>query len=140
MKRQHHGEGHSRLNNIWNGMRSRCRNANHKDYKYYGGRGIKVCEEWNNYINFRDWSLANGYDDCLTIDRIDVNKDYSPSNCRWVDRMTQMNNFSKNIVVDFNNESHTISDWSKILNIPYGVLYYRIKHNWKLEKAFNKEE
>lgn len=75
-------------------MRHRCANSNDASYKYYGGRGITVCEEWGDYERFRNWALANGYDpnapqgEC-TIDRIDVNGNYEPSNCRWVDMKTQ---------------------------------------------------
>ena len=93
-----HGESKSRLYVIWCGMINRCEVPSHTGYKHYGGRGIKVCDEWrNDYTAFRDWALANGYDenaergDC-TIDRIDVNGNYEPSNCRWADWSTQMKN------------------------------------------------
>jgi hypothetical protein len=82
--RKHGGMG-TRLYNIWKGMKKRCNNSNEPCYKYYGGKGIKVCDEWQvNFIAFRDWALNNGYADNLTIDRIDSDKNYEPSNCRWV--------------------------------------------------------
>lgn len=96
-----HGETRTRLYRVWSGMRERCQrcqNKNHISYYLYGGRGISVCEEWDNsYIAFRDWALGNGYDvtakrgEC-TLDRIDVNKGYSPDNCRWVSMRVQSNN------------------------------------------------
>ena len=84
-----HGESHdhkTRLYNIWVHMRNRCNNPNREAYKWYGGKGVKVCEEWNEYSNFKEWAMANGYDDGMTIDRIDATKDYCPSNCRWLSK------------------------------------------------------
>ena len=86
-----------RLYIIWKGMRARCLNPNHKNYKNYGGRGIKIAPEWDDFKTFYDWSFENGYNldakrgEC-TIDRIDVNGNYTPNNCRWVDMKTQTNN------------------------------------------------
>lgn len=88
-----HGMSNTRLHRIWKAMHTRCYNSNFFAFKYYGGRGIKVCDEWlHNFQAFHDWSMANGYQDNLTIDRIDANGNYEPSNCRWLTMAEQNQN------------------------------------------------
>lgn len=138
-----HNKSKTRLYKVWMDMRCRCNYKQGQDFKRYGGRGIKVCDEWlNNFQAFYDWALANGYkEDALkgkcTLDRIDVNGDYCPKNCRFVSSKTQANNRTSNRVITYNNESHTLAEWSEILGIKYETLSARInKYKWSVEQAF----
>lgn len=121
-----HKESRSRLYRAWIGIKGRCNNCKSKDYSYYGGRGIKVCPEWDkSYLAFRDWALASGYRDDLTIDRIDVNGSYCPENCRWVDMKTQMNNTRANRKITQNGETRTLAEWAERTGIAYETIRYR---------------
>lgn len=113
-----HGMTNSRLYNIWHGSKERCQNKNSKDYKNYGGRGIRMCHEWeNSFQNFYDWAISHGYKENLTIDRINVNGDYCPGNCRWVDIKTQNQNKRKNVNITINKETKCSAEWERILGI-----------------------
>lgn len=126
-----------RLYDIWHGMKNRCYNHRYKKYYCYGGRGIIICEEWKNNFNvFYNWAIKNGYKENLSIDRIDVNGNYEPSNCRWTNAKTQANNRTNNNIIFYNNQSHTLSEWSEILKINRSTLWYRIKRGWTIERAF----
>lgn len=131
-----HGGTGTRLHSIWSGMRTRCNNPNDANYLLYGARGITICDEWNDFTVFRDWAYSHGYDDELTIDRIDCNGNYEPDNCRWVDIVTQANNTRSNHMIEYEGESHTMAEWSRIMNIPYHRLKDRInKCGWDVERA-----
>ena len=107
-----------RIGHIFNSMKRRCYNENDKNYKWYGAKGIKICDEWlNNPKLFEEWSLQNGYTDELTIDRIDEDKDYSPDNCRWITHIENAKYKSTTSMIEVNGEVHTGKDWSKILGL-----------------------
>ena len=125
-----------KLAKVLYGIRERCNNPNHKEYKNYGGRGIKVCEEWDNLNNFREWALNSGYREGLTIDRINVNGNYEPNNCRWVSMKVQQNNRRNNHYITYRGETHTLMEWSEITGINYDCLKTRINTlKWSIEKA-----
>lgn len=118
----------ARLSNIYSGMLMRCYHKNNKDYKYYGGKGIKVCDEWkNSKQNFINWALNNNYKFNLTIDRIDNNGNYEPSNCRWVDMKTQQNNRTNNKKFYYNGEYLTLSEIANKGKINVSTLRSRIR-------------
>lgn len=133
-----HGFCKTRLYNIYCGMIGRCRNEKNPAYKYYGKRGITVCEEWQkDFVVFKDWAFANGYTDELSIDRIDVNKGYCPDNCRWVGNIEQQNNKRDNHFLECNGEIHTFSEWSRITGIRANLIYHRWAAGWKPEDILN---
>lgn len=132
-----HGEHNTRLNRIWRKMKNRCTNPSNTSYKNYGGRGITVCQEWaDSFETFRDWAMANGYRDALTIDREDVNGPYSPENCRWITNQKQQNNRRDNHYITFNGETRTITEWARLYNLSENALVHRIQRGWDVEKAF----
>lgn len=132
-----HGGNGTRLYSIWNDMRYRCNNPNVKAFKYYGGRNISVCDEWEkDFATFRDWAMANGYDDTLTIDRIDVNGNYEPSNCRWVDMKTQLRNTRRNIYIEYQEKQVSLAEAAELAGIEYGVIGNRYHRGNTGEKLF----
>ena len=132
-----HGKHETRLYSIYCAMKKRCYNKNYHQYKDWGGRGITICDEWlNDFMDFYNWSMSNGYQNNLTIDRIDNDKGYSPSNCRWVDMKTQRRNSRRIRNITINGETHCLKEWCEILNLNYGKVSQRInKLNWTYEKA-----
>lgn len=131
-----HGESRTRLYEVWENMIDRTTNPNNNKYQNYGGRGISVCDEWKEYINFSNWAKENGYNDSLTIDRIDVNGKYEPSNCRWATQQVQANNRTNNYYITWNDKTQSLKDWSRELNLTYDTLRSRLKRGWSVEKAF----
>ena len=121
---------------IWGGIKARCYNKNNKQYKYYGARGIIVCDEWtNDFVSFYNWAMANGYKEHLSIDRIDFNGNYEPTNCRWTTNKEQQRNKSNNRFITYKNETKILTDWCNELNISIATMSARLK-KLSIEKAF----
>lgn len=125
-----HGMYGTRLYHIWNGLSGRCLNEKNKDYPNYGGRGITVCDEWRNPGNFLNWAFLSGYNVGLTLDRIDVNKGYSPDNCRWVTPARQQRNKRNNRLIEYNNEIHCVAEWAEITGISRRTIESRLRYGW----------
>lgn len=131
-----HGERDTRLYNIFHKMQSRCYNPNYREHCYYSDRGIKVCDEWkDNYIAFRNWALNNGYADNLSIDRIDVNKGYSPDNCRWASSREQNRNKRNNVKITHDGKTMVLAAWCEELGLNYSTIEMRICRGWNPERA-----
>lgn len=122
-----HGKSNTRLYSIWCGMHSRCYNQNRRSYHHYGAKGITVCQEWHDYITFERWALANGYTDTLTIERLDVEGNYEPSNCCWISKSQQSDNRSTSLIYSYNGKTQNLMHWSKESGIKYSTLYARLK-------------
>lgn len=134
--RAKHGLRKKRLYNIWCGIKSRCYYEKNNRYSSYGGRGIKMCDEWkNDFSLFANWALKNGYNDTLSIDRIDVNGDYEPNNCRWATNKVQSENRTDNIICEINGKSAALSYWCDFYNKKYVTVYSRLKSGWTIEEA-----
>lgn len=126
-----HGMTGTRLWVIWSGMKSRCYYPHNVAYKSYGGRGIKVCSEWlHNFLAFHNWAVNNGYSDNLTIDRIDNNGNYEPSNCRWATYEEQECNRSDTVYLTVEGQTLSISEWSRRTGISGATLRWRIENGW----------
>lgn len=127
-----HLESRTKLHNTWTGMNNRCRHE-----KQYAGRGIKVCEEWSSYEKFARWARENGFRNDLTIDRIDVNGDYCPENCRWIPLGEQARNRTTTKWVEFQGRKMSLAEAAEIAGLPYKQVHFRLKHGWSVEKALN---
>lgn len=135
-----HGKSKTRLYRIWSHMRARCNNPKDAAFKHYGSKGIKVCDDWNNdYCNFEKWALENNYLDNLTIERIDVNGNYEPSNCKWIVLEEQAKNRTNNRKITMFGETKILQEWLKdnrIKNTNRFMVLYRLDNGWTPEEAF----
>ena len=127
---------YTRLGRIYHNMKTRCTNPNYDKYQYYGGKGISICDEWmKSYKVFEEWAITHGYNDDLTLDRIDTDGNYTPQNCRWVSRKDQANNRTSNHYITYNGETKTLQAWANQYGITSNTLYRRIRDGWPLNKA-----
>lgn len=129
----------TRLYNIYNLMLQRCYNEKATGYARYGGRGITVCSEWHEPENFFKWAQENGYADNLTLERINTDGNYAPSNCRWATIKEQQNNKSTNRFLTLNGATHTVSEWSEITGISRSAIRGRLARGWTVEQTLTKE-
>ena len=134
-KRRKHGESKTKFYKLWHGMIESCENPTNGSYKNYGAKGIKVCEEWHDYENFKNWALNKGYKEGLSIDRIDNYDNYYPENCRWVSFIEQQNNKRNNHYITYNNKTQTMTDWARELGINYQTIIARLKRGWTEQEA-----
>lgn len=133
-----HGLRNTRLYHTWCLMKQRCYNPNSNRYNTYGGKGIKICDEWlHDFKSFYDWALLNDYKDNLTIDRINNNGNYEPNNCHWVDYKTQANNRRTNRKITYKGRTENIIKWAELKGLDYSALLWRLNNNWGIEKALN---
>lgn len=132
-----HNLSRTRIYRIWAGLFQRCKNKNNPSYKDYGGRGICICEEWNDFENFVEWARQNGYEKKLTLDRIDVNGNYCPTNCRWATPKEQSNNRRDNHFMEYNGKKYTLTEFARENQIDPSVFSYRYRAGWSIEEAIN---
>lgn len=132
-----HGKRKTRMYRIWSDMKGRCNNPNRAKYARYGGRGITVCSEWmSDFQAFYEWSMANGYQEDLSIDRIDNDGNYCQENCRWVTMREQAANKSTNHYITYDGQTFTMSEWARRIGVPREVLKDRIcRYGWECERA-----
>ena len=133
-----HGKRNTRLYSIWRNMLNRCECKSHTEYFRYGGRGIKLCDEWKDFNNFYNWAITNGYTDKLSIERKDVNGNYEPSNCRWATAREQSRNTRRNRILEYNGKKQCIADWEEETGISRALIQQRIDRlGWSVEKALS---
>jgi hypothetical protein len=139
MGKKTHGESYTTLYKRWNGMRKRCNCITFENYKYYGGKGIKICDEWNDYLTFKEWAINNGYEEGLSLERIDVDKDYCPENCKWIPLNKQAINRSNRKEITINGITKSISEWSKESGVKRLTILGRLESGYTGEDLIRNE-
>lgn len=132
-----HGKSRTRLYRVWQSFRDRCNNPNAQAYENYGGRGITVCESWDDFLVFEAWALSSGYKKGLSLDRIDNDKGYSPGNCRWATMRQQSNNRRSSMLIAYNGESLSATEWSRKLGIKKATIFSRIRAGLPVEEVLS---
>ena len=131
-----HGLGKPKTYSHWYNMKTRCFNKNNAKYKNYGGRGITVCDEWISFVNFHNWAINNGFEEGLTLERIDVNGNYCPENCTWIPMSQQAKNRRVNRMITYNGITDTIRGWTIRLGFKKETLRNRLNYyGWSVERA-----
>lgn len=141
-KKVANGMSNTKLYRIWNAMKQRCYNSKNPKYKYYGEKGIKICDEWlNSFTSFYNWSISNGYREGLSIERKNPKGNYEPSNCEWVtiSENTIRSNVNMSKLYEFNGLKMSLHEWSEELGIKYKTLHKRLSDGWSVEEAFSTE-
>lgn len=137
--KRHRTKEENKLREIYHNMLKRCNKEYSQRYNNYGKRGINVCEEWNQDLNaFRHWAFSNGYKLGLSLERIDVNGNYEPTNCTWITRADQSKNKTNTILLSYGGETHTLKEWSQITGICYETLRTRYHRGWSSDKILDK--
>jgi hypothetical protein len=129
---------HTRIRRIWQSMKARCEKPGNMSYRRYGGRGIRVCTEWQDFATFRDWAFAHGYTDDLTLERIDNDGGYTPENCKWIPLRQQWENTHRTIRVTCWGETKALPTWirDERCTVSYQVAFDRIvRMGWQAEPA-----
>lgn len=129
-----HGDFGTKLYGVWAGMKRRCQNPNTKYYADYGGRGIEVCKPWQEYINFKEWAIEAGYREGLSIDRVDVDGDYCPENCRWIPLKEQNSNKRISIKLEYKGRQYSIKEIARMTGLKTRTIQERYKRGWSVEK------
>lgn len=135
-------ETHKKIYSHWKSMRRRCNSKTFSRYKDYGGRGIKICKEWENFENFYKWAIKNGFDITKkqinqSLDRINNNGNYEPNNCRWTNIKIQNRNQRSNCLITYNNQTHCVSEWAELYNINVKTLRTRMSKGWNIDRCLN---
>lgn len=137
-KNRTHGESQTPLYRHWRAMKYRCESPNSHAYKWYGAKGVKVCDEWQTYEGFKKWVEETRPHESYTVERIDVNGDYSPQNCTWIPLSKQPNNRTMNVQITYQGKTMNLSEWCTELHLDYKLIHNRIhKLGWTFEKAVN---
>lgn len=121
------------LYGVWTAMKRRCNNPHAAYYEIYGGRGIKVCDDWQDYTVFKEWAISSGYQTGLTIDRIDCDGDYTPSNCRWITMQEQQRNRRNNKHYEYKGKFYTVQEIAQMVGLKPRTIQGRIERGWKIE-------